>query len=110
MLTAKPTNNVKHVDLGDFHNEVLQSEVPVLVDFYADWCGPCKALAPVLEEYARQTPNTKVVKVNVDRNPELASRYRIDSIPSLLAFRDGRSTARHTGLANKAILDRLISQ
>lgn len=110
MSTAELTRNVEYVDSDDFRKKVLESEIPVLVDFYADWCGPCKALGPVLEEFARETPEAKVVKVNVDRNPELADRYRIESIPSLIVFKDGRSTGRHRGMANKAVLKRLISR
>lgn len=110
MFNAELTRNIEYVGMDDFHKKVLQSEVPVLVDFYADWCGPCKAMGPVLEEFARQTPGTKVVKVNIDRYPELADRFRIESIPSLLVFKDGRATGRHTGMANQAVLRRLISK
>ena len=68
------------------------------------------ALAPVLEEFASETPGTKIVKVNVDENPELAARYRIESIPSLLVFRDSQLTARHVGFTDKATLGQLLSQ
>jgi thioredoxin 1 len=92
------------------NQKVLQSDAPVLVDFYADWCRPCQALAPVLDEFARETPNAKIVKVNVDQNPELAAHYQIESIPRLLVFRGGRLTAQHAGMANKAALKRLLFQ
>ena len=108
MSTVSLKSSVEHVGADSFHEKVLQSEVPVLVDFYADWCRPCRALGPVLEELAKETPNAKIVKVNVDREPELADRFGIESIPSLIVFRDGRSTARHSGLANKATLQRLL--
>ncbi|NQT12091.1 MAG: thioredoxin, partial [Planctomycetes bacterium] len=93
-----------------FAREVLESEVPALVDFYADWCGPCRALAPTLEELARETPDAKIVKVNVDENPELAVQYGVSSIPSLAVFKDGQVTARHLGVASKAELKALLSR
>lgn len=101
-------SRIEHVDLDSFREKVLESEVPVLVDFYADWCRPCKALGPVLEELARETPGAKIVKVNVDREPELADRFGIESIPSLIVFREGRSSGRHSGVASKAALKRLL--
>ena len=109
MSTAQLSRIIEHVQASDFDEKVLRSAVPVLVDFYAEWCGPCGALAPVLEQFARETPGAKVVKVDVDENPELATRYQIEVIPSLLVFRDSRLTQRHVGLANKALLRRLLS-
>ena len=109
MSTMQTSREVEHVYVKDFEEKVLRSKVPVLVDFYADWCGPCKALAPVLEEFAQETHDAKIVKINVDKNPELAAQYRIESIPSLLVFRDSRVTGRHSGMANKASLRRLLS-
>ena len=110
-VASMPTaREIEHVYLDNFEEKVLRSEVPVLVDFYADWCGPCKALAPVLEEFAQETPDAKIVKINVDENPELAAHYRIESIPSLLVFRDSRVTDRHRGMANKESLQRLLSR
>jgi thioredoxin 1 len=108
MSTAKSSHKIERVYVETFDDKVLRSEVPVLVDFYAEWCGPCRALAPVLEEMARENPNAKIVKVNVDESPELAARYRIESIPSVLVFRDSRLTGQHRGLADKALLRRLL--
>ena len=110
MKTTENMSRIEHIDAGDFEKKVLRSEQPVLVDFYAEWCGPCKALSPVLEEFARETPNVKIVKINVDENYELAARYNIKSIPSLLVFKDSDLAARHMGLADKAGLKRLITQ
>lgn len=101
---------IEHVNEADFARKVLGSKEPVLVDFYADWCGPCQLLAPVLEELARETPNAKVVKVNVDENPKLAAQYEIDSIPRLLVFRDGEIVGERSGLASKTTLKSLLTR
>jgi len=108
--TAETSRGVEHATAGDFQEKVLSSAVPVLVDFYADWCPPCRAMAPVLEEFARETTDAKVVKVNVDENRELAARYEISVIPSLLVFRGGQLTGRHTGLVDKGALGQLLAQ
>lgn len=110
MLRTENLSRVHHADVTDFDRQVLRSEVPVLVDFYADWCGPCRALSPVLEELARETPNAKIVKVNVDDNPELAMQYRVDSIPRLIVFKNGRPVAQHSGLASKNYLKSLLTK
>jgi thiol-disulfide isomerase/thioredoxin len=77
-LTRKKSN-VEHASEANFDKLVLNAEVPVLVDFYADWCGPCKMIAPVLEELSQEATDAKIVKVNVDENPQLAARYGISS-------------------------------
>jgi len=100
---------VTHVSGETFHQEVLRSEVPVLVDFYADWCGPCQAMAPVLEQVAREVLQAKVVKVNVDDSPELAARYQVNAIPTLIVFKQGKVAAQVVGLANKNRLKNLLS-
>jgi thioredoxin 1 len=110
MRTLQANHKIEHVDASTFNEKVLQSAVPVLVDFYAEWCGPCKALAPVLEDFARENPDAKIFKVNVDENHELANRYRIESIPSLLVFKSSELSARHMGFADKAALKQLVTR
>lgn len=101
---------VEYASQDDFEQRVLRSPVPVLVDFYADWCGPCRAIAPVLEELARETPHARIVKVNVDESPDLAAQYRISAIPQLLVFHKGEVVAQHLGLASKAELKALLAR
>jgi thioredoxin 1 len=101
-------SSVEHANEADFGQLVLGAEVPVLVDFYADWCGPCRMIAPVLEELAEETTEAKIVKVNVDQNPNLAARYGIRSIPSLLVFKDGEVLRQHVGVADKVQLKSMI--
>jgi len=111
-LFREPPADLKlgHVNESTFLQEVLESEVPVLVDFYADWCGPCQQLAPVLEELAAELPDAKIVKVNVDENPALSRQYGISSIPNLLVFKDGQIATNHVGLATKAELKAMLTQ
>lgn len=102
MSTTKVTDQ-------SFETAVLKAPGPVLVDFWAEWCGPCKMIAPVLEEIAtEQAGRVKVAKVNVDENPGLAAQYQIQSIPTLLYFADGEASDRIIGAAGKkAIVSRL---
>jgi thioredoxin 1 len=95
---------------ADFQKEVLDVKgMPVLVDFYADWCGPCQSLLPIVEEVAKETEGkAKVVKVNVDDSPEFAGKYGVMSIPALKFFKDGEIYAEMTGVQSKdAIIAKL---
>ena len=96
---------LKHLDTQSFDLAIKNAETPVLVDFYADWCGPCKALAPVLESVAETSPDSlSVVKVDIDDNPELAVRFGIQKIPTLVLFSGGEVQDQITGLLSKGDL------
>ena len=96
---------------ADFDEEVLKSDLPVLVDFWADWCGPCKMVAPVVEELANDYDGRlKVMKVDVDSSPITASNYGIRSIPTLLIFKDGKPVQQVVGAVPKQMLQEKIDQ
>lgn len=93
------------VTTATFEDQVLLSEQPVIVDFYADWCGPCKMLSPVLEQIGSEHTEVKIVKVNVDEEPALAERYRVRGIPYIAMFRDGKLAKQVVGYQPKAALE-----
>ena len=97
------------VTTENFEKEVLQSELPVLVDFYADWCGPCQMLAPAVAEIAREKEGqVKVCKINVDDETPLAIRYGVNSIPALMVFKNGQVTNTSIGYCQKADILKML--
>ena len=94
-----------------FDNDVINSDIPVLVDFWAEWCGPCKMIGPILEELEiEMAEKIKIVKVDVDSNNQTAMKYAIRSIPTLIIIKDGSVHAQHIGAASKAQLENFINQ
>lgn len=94
--------SVMQMNKENFEQEAMRSDKPVLLDFYADWCGPCRMVAPILEEIARERSDIKVGKINVDEQPELAARFQVMSIPMLVVLKDGRISEKAMGARPKA--------
>ena len=97
-----------NIDLNSFRQEVLNADKPVLLDFWAPWCGPCRMVVPIVEEIAREREDIKVAKINVDEQPELAARFGIASIPTLVVMKNGKVVSKALGARPKrAILEML---
>ncbi|MBK1781114.1 thioredoxin TrxA [Advenella sp. WQ 585] len=103
------SDTIKHATESSFNADVLKSDKPVLVDYWAPWCGPCKAIAPVLEEVAKEYEGRlQVVKVDVQDHPEVAAQFGIRGIPTLMVFKNGEAVATKVGAVNKAQLTSFI--
>ena len=103
------SDHITHVSDGSFENEVLQAGLPTLVDFWAEWCGPCKMIAPILDDVARDyAGKIKVTKLNIDDNPATPSKYGIRGIPTLLLFKGGSIEAQKVGALSKSQLTAFI--
>ena len=101
------TTTNKHESFTD----ILNSDTPVLVDFFAEWCGPCKLMKPVLEElHQRMGDKVRILKIDIDRSPALANNLNIHSVPTLMLFRNGKSLWRQSGVLQAAQLEKIISQ
>lgn len=94
--------SVIHIDRNNFQSEVLNSDRPVLLDFWAPWCGPCRMVGPILDEIAGERSDIKVAKVNVDEQPELAGQFGVMSIPTLVVMKDGKAVQQAVGVRPKA--------
>ena len=105
------SDTISHVGDADFSTAVLGSELPVLVDFWAEWCGPCKAIAPLLDDVAKAyAGKVRVVKINIDDNPQTPRQYAVRGIPTLMMFKGGKVAGTHVGLAGKPQLTAFIDK
>jgi thioredoxin len=103
-------SNLLAISDSSFENDVIQSKIPVLVDFWAQWCGPCKAITPVLEDLAKEyIDKMKIVKLDVDSNPATPPKFGVRGIPTLILFKDGQVKATQVGLLSKTELIRFIN-
>ncbi len=105
------SDNITHVSESSFDQEVMQSGQPVLVDYWAEWCGPCKMIEPLLHEIADEyAGRIKIAKVNIDENPGVANQYKIRGIPTLMIFKDGKVEGMKVGALTKGALKEFVEQ
>ena len=103
--------SVVHVTESNFEEEVVKSDVPVLVDFWAEWCGPCKMIAPILDEIAKEYgEKLKICKIDVDSNPDIAPKFGIRGIPTLIMFKDGNAESTKVGAVSKSQLIEFVDE
>ncbi|NDD31143.1 MAG: thioredoxin [Proteobacteria bacterium] len=102
-------SNVAMVNTQSFSSEVLDAKVPVMVDFYAEWCGPCKMMAPVIDKVAESmTGKMKVMKLDTDHSPEIANKYQIMGVPTIIIFKDGQPVAKNVGYMNEQAMGSFV--
>ena len=101
---------IKHINEMEFEEEVLKSKQPVIVDFFATWCGPCKMLGPILEDICDTEKEVKILKVDIDENMGLAQQFGIMSVPTLMLFKDGEEYGREIGLKSKEQMQEIIDE
>ena len=105
------SDKIIQADGSTFNNDVLQSDVPVLVDFWAEWCGPCRMVAPVLDQIAEEGDGrVRIAKLNVDENQEIAMQYGVSSIPTFILFKDGQAADRIMGALPKGAIEQFIER
>ncbi|HZH56503.1 thioredoxin TrxA [Yanghanlia caeni] len=105
------SDSIKNVTDSSFESDVLNSEIPVLVDYWAEWCGPCKMIAPLLDEAAKQYQGrVMIAKLNVDENPDTAAKFGIRGIPTLMLFKDGKPAATKVGAMSKSQLTAFLDE
>ena len=102
------TMEILKVTSENFEEEVLKSDKTVLIDFYADWCGPCKMLSPIIESVANENEDIKVVKINVDNAQDLAIEYQVMSIPTIVVIKDGQEVNRTVGVVSKSQIEEMV--
>ncbi len=103
--------NLVEFSVDNFQKEVLESPVPVLVDFWAPWCGPCRMIAPLVEQIAEEfSGRAKIGKINVDENEDIATQYNVRSIPTLLVFKGGQVVGQQTGASTKDVIAKLVER
>lgn len=103
-------SNVKSVNDTTFESEVLKSETPVLVEFGAEWCGPCQRMAPILDQFAKNNPSVKVLKLDIDDSPSTTSKFGVRGVPTMILFKDGKPLANKVGLVGLSVLDAFVTE